>query len=87
MPEKDDGPNLWRHASAGLEFIVTFGLLLGAGLLVDRWLGSMPVWTSLGAVAGFGAGLIRLIRLGREIDRRSGRDDDGPRPPSGSCRK
>ena len=69
MPEKDDRPNLWRHASAGLEFIVTFGLLLGAGLLLDRWLGSLPVWTLLGAAAGFGAGLQRLIRTARDIER------------------
>ena len=83
MPEKDDRPNLWRHASAGLEFIVTFGLLLGAGLLADHWLGSTPLWTLLGAAAGFAAGLQRLLRAARDIERNEkgkegDKDKDGP---------
>ena len=88
MPKKDDRPNLWRHASAGLESVVTFGLLLGAGLLVDRWLGSLPLWTLLGAAAGFLAGLHRLIRTARDIERNEkskekDRIKDEPPPPSG----
>ena len=86
MPEEDDRPGPWRHASAGLEFIVTFGLLLGAGLVADRWLDSVPLWTLLGAAAGFAAGLYRLVRTAREIERGQSdkkEDDQGkaPRPP------
>ena len=77
MSEDGDRVNLWRYGTAGVEFIVTFGLLLGAGLLVDRWLESLPVFTLAGALAGFGGGLWRLIQVGRQAGRRSG--DKGPR--------
>jgi hypothetical protein len=82
MPGNDDRLNPWRYASAGIEFIVTFGLLLGAGLMVDRWIrDTVPVFTLVGAVAGFAAGLWRLIRVGRDMQRLGKDKDDQRRPP------
>jgi len=82
MSDKSQPPNLWQYASAGIEFIVTFGVLLGGGLLLDRWLGSMPAFTLVGALAGFAGGLLRLVRAGRRVQGRptdEGKDGDGPK--------
>ncbi len=80
MSEQDQSPNLWQYASAGIEFIVTFGALLGGGLLLDRWLGSTPAFTLVGALAGFAGGLYRLVRTGR-------RARGGPREEAKSPRE
>jgi F0F1-type ATP synthase assembly protein I len=79
--ENDGRPNLWRYASAGMEFIITFGLLLGGGLMLDRWLKSLPAFTLVGALAGFAGGMMRLIKVGRDMQRdakdAANKKDDG----------
>lgn len=57
--------------TAGLEFIITVGLLIGAGMFLDRRLGTRIWFTILGAVLGFAAALYRLVRQARAV-----RDDD-----------
>lgn len=85
-PESDERPNPLRCAAAGLEFIITFGVMLVAGLLLDRHLGSLPAFAIAGAVVGFACGMYRLVRLGRRLQPRSGGRNDGPAagPPDGS---
>ncbi|HUS47998.1 MAG TPA: AtpZ/AtpI family protein [Phycisphaerae bacterium] len=86
MPRSDERPNLLRYSAAGLEFIITFGVMLIVGLLLDRHLGSRPAFTIAGSVAGFACGLYRLVTLGRRLQRLSGGRDDGrdAGPPGGS---
>ena len=74
MPQDEGRPNLWRYASAGMEFIITFGLLLAGGLLLDRWLKTLPAFTLVGAVAGFAGGMVRLVKTGRDMQRDLQRD-------------
>jgi F0F1-type ATP synthase assembly protein I len=84
MSENEGRPNPWRYASAGMEFITAFGLLLGAGLLADRWLNSLPLFTLIGAAAGFAAGMLRLVKAGRELQRsQKHAEDEDESPPSG----
>ena len=54
--------------STGVDMIssVVAGLLLGLGL--DWWLGTNPVFTVIGIVAGFGSGFYRLWRLSAVLE-------------------
>ena len=58
--------------TAGTEFIITIGLLIGGGLLLDRWLDTRIWFTLLGAVLGFAGALYRLVRQAKAATR----DDD-----------
>lgn len=83
MSEPKERPNLLRYSSAGVEFICTFGLMLGAGILLDRHMDTRVGWTLLGGVVGFFAGLYRLVKQAQEIRGKVGRQDDraDPRRP------
>lgn len=52
----------WRMAGIGMQTSseVIAGALLGWA--ADRWLGTSPRWTLVGAVAGIAVGLTTLIR-------------------------
>ena len=76
MSEPKERPNLLRYSSAGVEFICTFGLMLGAGILLDRRMGTRVGWTLLGGVAGFFAGLYRLVKQAQEIRSKVSKQDD-----------
>ena len=54
--------------STGVDLIssVVAGLLLGLGL--DWWLGTNPVLTIIGIVAGFGSGFYKLWRLSAVLE-------------------
>ncbi len=58
--------NPLRLSTAGVEFIGTFGLLLGGGYLLDRWLDqwvtTRPALTIWGGVIGFAFALHRLVK-------------------------
>ena len=61
-PSSPQGPNLWRHAYAGVTFAVT--LLAGsyAGVWVDRKWGSEPWGVVVGAALGMVLGIYNLLR-------------------------
>ena len=82
MDEPSDRKNMLRYMSAGMEFIVTFGVPLAGGLWLDKRLGTMPGFTLLGAAVGFSAGLYRLVKTGRQAQReaRPPQDDGDARP-------
>ena len=70
MPENDSSwQKMMKYLSAGTEFIVIFGLLLWGGLLLDRRLGTLPVFTLIGSIAGFVLGLYRLIKEARQAQK------------------
>lgn len=62
--EKDAPRNLLRYATVGLEFFLTFLLFVAAGFGLDWLIGTMPGFTMLGAIVGFGAGFYRITRQG-----------------------
>ena len=54
-----------RVTTIGLEFALP--PLMGAGL--DRWWGTSPLATLIGAVLGFAVGMMHLLRIAREGSR------------------
>ena len=50
------GVEAGRYLGHGLTWALSTALFLFLGLLVDRWLGTMPLFTILGAFVGAGAG-------------------------------
>ena len=67
-------PDMVRFASAGLEFALTFGMMLAAGFWLDRRLDTLPGFMLLGGTIGFAAALYRLLRQARQA-RQAGRHD------------
>jgi F0F1-type ATP synthase assembly protein I len=57
-----------RITSVGLEFVVP--ALLGA--LLDGWAGTSPAALLVGAVLGFGVGMMHVLRIAREGTRPKG---------------
>ncbi|HAX23499.1 MAG TPA: hypothetical protein DEU95_08870 [Chloroflexi bacterium] len=62
-------------AASGLGFTVVGSLLLcvGGGILLDRWLGTMPIFTLIGVVLGLGAAGYSLYELAMLGDPKRGR--------------
>lgn len=49
------------HRSSGsYELVLSAVILAGLGYLVDRGLGTMPIFTIIGAVLGFGGAAVKL---------------------------
>jgi len=62
---------------AGFQFAFAILLFLGGGVLLDRWLGTRPVFTLLGVAIGLGAGFyVFMVRVTAESRR-----GDGPGKP------
>lgn len=51
-----------RHLGWGLTWALSTALFLALGWLVDRWLGTVPLFTVIGAFVGAGAGFYSLYR-------------------------
>ncbi len=66
-PEPDDNAASrgfgagYAIVAAGFQLAFAVLLFLGAGLLVDRWLHTKPVFTLVGVVVGLGAGMYAFI--------------------------
>jgi len=59
--------------AAGFQLAFAVLLFLGAGILVDRWLHTRPVFTVIGVLVGLGAGMYAFIlRVLAESPRRDG---------------
>ena len=64
---------------AGFQFAFAILLFLGGGVLLDRWLGTRPVFTLLGVAVGLGAGFyVFILRVSAEAQR--GRGTGKPAP-------
>ncbi len=66
-----------RYLTIGMEFGVTFGLLLWGGLWLDGRLGTGVAMTLIGAATGFAAGLYRLVHSAREMQKRDEQQKHG----------
>jgi F0F1-type ATP synthase assembly protein I len=69
--------------AAGFQLAFAILLFLGAGLLVDRWLHTKPVFTLIGVLVGLGAGMYAFLRRviaesPRRPARGAGPRDGGP---------
>jgi F0F1-type ATP synthase assembly protein I len=62
-----------RVSAVGFAFVLP---PLG-GAFLDRWLGTSPIFILLGAVLGFGLGMMYILRLAK---------DGAPRPPGNGAR-
>ncbi len=66
-PEPDDNAASrgfgagYAIVAAGFQLAFAVLLFLGAGILVDRWLHTKPVFTLVGVVVGLGAGMYAFI--------------------------
>ncbi len=80
MDDKPPPQNLLRYATVGLEFFLTFVLFLAGGWALDGALGTMPGFTVLGGIVGFGAAYWRITRQGWGI-LNSGKHGRNRRPP------
>jgi F0F1-type ATP synthase assembly protein I len=57
--------------AAGFQLALAILLFLGAGLLVDRWLHTRPIFTLIGVLVGLGAGMyVFILRVLAESPRR-----------------
>lgn len=83
-PERPLGVEAGRYLGHGLTWALSTALFLFLGLLADRWLGTMPLFTILGAFVGAGAGFyslyFHLVIEPRERERaRREREEEGDR--------
>ena len=51
-----------RHTYLGTQFFVSIALLTGLGYWLDGQLGSLPAFTVLGLIIGFGSGAYSVYR-------------------------
>ena len=77
MPEsrKKNDFSLMGSAHLGLTVVITVGLMMGAGHLVDTWLHTSPIFAIVGALCGAGAGMYYVVRSVDELQREE-RDDE-----------
>ena len=79
MPEQPQLQKAFRYAAIGAELVLFFGLLLAGGIWLDRKLQTQPAFSLVGAAAGFGLGLYKMIVDLRREERKSRNDrPDGP---------
>jgi len=64
----DAGGGYTRFLSLGFTLLATIGGLTAVGLLVDRWLGTLPLFLFVGLVFGFVAGLFYLYRALKNLE-------------------
>lgn len=64
-----------KYATAGIEFIVAFGLCAAGGVYLDRWLGDGTLWPLVGGAAGFAFGTWNMIRMAKQYSRNADRRD------------
>ena len=78
MPQDRPWHGAMRMAGIGTEFGVTFALFVVAGVLLDRRSGRrFPVFTLLGAAAGFALAMYRLVQQARRYQRKDQSPPDG----------
>jgi F0F1-type ATP synthase assembly protein I len=54
----------------GLRLGISVILGMGGGLLLDNWLGTLPLFTLIGVALGFGAAMYTIWNVARDAMRR-----------------
>jgi len=76
MANESNKPDLMRYATAGIEFVTIFGVCLLGGFLLDRKLNLLPLFTIIGVMVGFAAGLYRLVKSTSPLRKGDGETKD-----------
>jgi F0F1-type ATP synthase assembly protein I len=63
-------PNWGLGLDLGIRLGVSVAIGLGGGLLLDNWLGTMPIFTLIGMVLGIGAAMVTIWSVARDSMRR-----------------
>ena len=66
-----DKAELWRLSAMGTEFVAAIAGMLILGLLLDKWWGTTPVLTIIGAVVGLLGGGYNLIRQALQAEKKA----------------
>ena len=66
-----DRAELWRLSAMGTEFVAAIAGMLLLGLLLDRWWGTTPALTIIGAVVGLIGGGYNLIRNALQAEKKA----------------
>ncbi|PSQ98397.1 MAG: hypothetical protein BRD48_07400 [Bacteroidetes bacterium QS_9_68_14] len=77
-PEEGDEEGRWRTAlgdagpylGLGMQIALTMAFYVAAGAGLDFWLGTLPLLTILGALAGLGTVLYQVVRAADEMGQR-----------------
>jgi F0F1-type ATP synthase assembly protein I len=78
---RSDQSDLWQTVGAvsGLGFVL-FASIGGGyflGWLVDRWLGTAPIFGLILAGLGLAGGLMEILQILKRVEKRAGRNDNG----------
>jgi F0F1-type ATP synthase assembly protein I len=78
---RSDQSDLWAQVGAvsGLGFVM-FASIGGGfflGWLVDRWLGTAPIFGLILAGLGLAGGLMEILQILKRVEKRAGRNDNG----------
>ena len=60
-----------KYMGLGIQAGVSVGFYLGMGLLLDKWLGTLPWLTLVGAFVGVIGMFYLFLRMSRELDESS----------------
>ena len=60
-----------KYLGIGIQAGASVAFYLGVGLLLDKWLDTLPWLTLLGALIGIIAMFALFVRMNRELDRSS----------------
>jgi F0F1-type ATP synthase assembly protein I len=63
--DQDAVRQMWRMAGLGVELAAAVGGMALIGWLIDRWRGSLPLWTLVFLAMGFVGGLWNLFKTAR----------------------
>jgi F0F1-type ATP synthase assembly protein I len=86
-PEDTEQSDRWRAArrqglayQGGVEAVFAMLIATGLGYWVDQRFGTLPLYLLIGMAIGFSAFVLRLLRLGRQLqERQSNREEIQPR--------
>jgi F0F1-type ATP synthase assembly protein I len=79
--DRDKLTSVWAQVAyySGLGFIVPGGIAAGyvAGWLLDRWLGTAPIFAIVCAALGAAGGFIEVLRILLKAEKREDREQSG----------
>ncbi|HEY5658828.1 MAG TPA: AtpZ/AtpI family protein [Myxococcota bacterium] len=85
-PEDTEQSNKWRAArrqglayQGGVEAVFAILIALGIGYWADERFGTSPRYLLVGMVVGFSAFVLRLLRLGRQLQERASKREETQR--------
>lgn len=78
------GPDIDRrkigtYLGLGVGLAATTGLFMAVGVFLDRWIGTAPLFTVLGAFAGGALGFYNLYREAMDVQDRNDEDSENGR--------